>query len=203
VSPTTDHPTIVFADRHHEELEMQIHWRNPNAIEEALRDRAEERIEALGEDHTDLIDVWIDVHVNTHHRQGADEVSLRAQVRGAEIVVRRQAEEAGLALRDALEAFEREMHKLRGRRGDRSRGAAAPNMPPHLGIVDRVFPDRGYGFILTDSGDEVYFHRNAVQHELRFETLQEGQRVALNFEPGEKGLQATVVQPPAPDAPRV
>ena len=182
---------------------MQIHWRNPNAIDETLRERAEERIEALVVDHTDLIDVWIDVQVNTHHRHGGDEVSLRAQVRGSEIVVRREGEEAGLALRDVLEAFEREVHEMRNRRGDRSRGGPQTNVPPHLGIVDRVFLERGYGFILTDAGDRVYFHRNAVQHELRFETLEEGQRVALNFEPGEKGLQATVVQPPAPDAPPV
>lgn len=182
---------------------MQIHWRNPTAIEEPLRERAEERIQALSEAHTDVIDVWIDVQVNTHHRHGGDEVSLRAQVRGSEIVVRREAEEAGLALRDVLEAFEREVHKMRDRRGDRSRGNAQPSAPPHLGIVDRVFPERGYGFILTDAGDQVYFHRNAVQHELRFDALEEGQRVALNFEPGEKGLQATVVQPPAPDAPSV
>jgi cold shock CspA family protein len=46
----------------------------------------------------------------------------------------------------------------------------------------------------------VYFHRNAVRPGLRFQELEEGQRVALNFEAGEKGLQATVVAAPAPDA---
>jgi cold shock CspA family protein len=36
---------------------------------------------------------------------------------------------------------------------------------------------------------------------LDFEALEEGQRVGLNLEGGEKGPQATVVLPPPPDAP--
>lgn len=179
---------------------MQIHWRHPEVVSEAERSAVTERLEALAEGHQDLIDVWVDLHQNTHHRHGGDEVTIRCQARGADLVARRKAEEAGLALREALHAFEREVHRLREKRQDR-RVEPAGGAPPHLGVVDRVFPERDYGFILTDAGDQVYFHRNALHAELSFEGLQEGQRVALNFAPGEKGLQANVVQPPPPDAP--
>jgi cold shock CspA family protein len=74
-------------------------------------------------------------------------------------------------------------------------------MPPHLGIVDRIFPEDGYGFVLTDAGEQVYFHRNAVQGALDFEGLVEGDRVSLNLEAGDEGPQATVVLPAPPDAP--
>jgi cold shock CspA family protein len=64
-----------------------------------------------------------------------------------------------------------------------------------------VFADDDYGFILTDAGEQVYFHRNAVHGGLAFERLAEGDRVGLNFEAGENGLQATVVRPAPPGAP--
>jgi CspA family cold shock protein len=68
-------------------------------------------------------------------------------------------------------------------------------------VVDRVLAAQGYGFIVTDAGESVYFHRNAVRGGLHFEGLEEGQRVGLNIEQGERGLQATVVVPAPPDAP--
>jgi CspA family cold shock protein len=74
-------------------------------------------------------------------------------------------------------------------------------VPPELGIIDEVFADQGYGFILTDGGESVYFHGNALHGGLELEGLEEGQRVAFNIEGGEKGLQATVVRPAPPDAP--
>ena len=66
-------------------------------------------------------------------------------------------------------------------------------MPPFLGVVDRVLRDDGYGFILTDGGEQVYFHRNAVKEGLDFERLEEADRVGLNIEAGIEGPQATTV----------
>ena len=62
------------------------------------------------------------------------------------------------------------------------------------GVVCKLFPREGYGFILKEGGGEVYFHRNAV-HTLTFEKLEDGTEVAFNVEEGEKGPQATTVQP--------
>ena len=62
------------------------------------------------------------------------------------------------------------------------------------GVITKLLRDEGYGFIVLDSGEEVYFHRRAV-HELAFEALDDGMAVSLNTEMGEKGLQATTVNP--------
>jgi cold shock CspA family protein/ribosome-associated translation inhibitor RaiA len=181
---------------------MQIHWRAPDAIGERERRRCESRLVRLAEDRHDLVDVWIDVRARTHHRHGGDEVSIRALVRGAEIAARKKGNPSEVALSDALAAFEREIRTLRERREDLRTGALARgSTPPHLGILERIFFERGYGFILTDSGDQIYFHRNSVQGGLDFDSLVEGQRVALNYEPGREGPQATVVRPAPPDAP--
>jgi cold shock CspA family protein/ribosome-associated translation inhibitor RaiA len=177
---------------------MEIHWRNVEDLAEPQREAAEARIRALAEGRTDLIDVRIVARTTRHHRHGAQEVTLTCQARGQELVATRTRDDLGAALDEVLDAFEREVWRMRDRRtGQRSERPAGP---PELGVIDRVFRADGYGFILTDSGDSVYFHRNAVQG-LDFEALAEGQRVGLNIEPGDKGPQANAVVPAPPDAP--
>jgi CspA family cold shock protein len=178
---------------------MNIQWRNLNDLRDAERRAIEKRLEALAAEHADLIDVQIVAHPTAHHRHGGQEVRVSGHARGKDLVAARTREDVGLALNEALDAFEREVRKLRERRED-SR-TERPAEPPHLGVVDRVLAAQGYGFIVTDAGESVYFHRNAVRGGLHFEGLEEGQRVGLNIEQGERGLQATVVVPAPPDAP--
>jgi cold shock CspA family protein/ribosome-associated translation inhibitor RaiA len=176
---------------------MEIHWRDPHNVDAAERARSEEHLERLATGHTDLIDVWLDFRTTAHHRHGGDEITIRALVRGGEVVARRVADSPKVALRDALDAFEREIRRMREARATPPR---AGSVPPLLGIVERVVRDRDFGFLLTDAGEQVYFHRNALRDELAWETIQEGQRVALEVEAGLDGPQATVVAPPPPDA---
>jgi cold shock CspA family protein len=67
--------------------------------------------------------------------------------------------------------------------------------------VDRIFAEEDYGFVLTDGGERVYFHRNAVHGGLEFDGLAEGDRVGLNIEAGNKGPHATTIVAPPPGAP--
>ncbi len=180
---------------------MEIHWYGLGDLSAEERAEVEARLELLGVGHSDLIDVRISGRRSGHHRHGDQEVHIVCQARGREIVVTRTRSDLGLALNEALDAFEREVQqwreKLRQRRRER------PAEPPHLGIVDRIFHDRGYGFILTDSGEQVYFHRNAVKEGLDFDRLEEADRVALGVEMGREGAQATTVVAPPPGTPSV
>ena len=172
---------------------MEIHWKNVEPIAPEIRERVEERLHALAGEHGDLIDVRISAKSTGHHRHGGQEVRITCAARGKEIVAARTRPDASLALNEAMDVFEREIARLRERRSEqreeRERGA-----PPETGVIDQVLAD--YGFIVTDAGERVYFHRNALQGALDFDGLEEGQRVGLNVEGGEKGLQATVVRPP-------
>lgn len=49
--------------------------------------------------------------------------------------------------------------------------------------------DRGFGFIQTEGGQEIFFHANSLQG-ISFEELQEGQRVSFDEARSEKGPQA-------------
>ena len=64
------------------------------------------------------------------------------------------------------------------------------------GTIKRVVRDRGYGFIRSTDGQEVFFHLNSLQ-QMDFDSLQEGATVEFEVEQSEKGQRATNVRPSA------
>jgi ribosome-associated translation inhibitor RaiA len=104
---------------------VQVHWRNPNELTPETRQDAEARLQRLSNGHTDLIDTWIDIARDGHHRKGNGRVAIRCQARGMELVAHGEREDAELALHEALEVFAREVKRMRERRKDR-RPSAAP-----------------------------------------------------------------------------
>ncbi len=62
------------------------------------------------------------------------------------------------------------------------------------GTIKRVIRDRGFGFIRSSDGQEVFFHRSSLQN-LNFDGLREGESVEFEMERGEKGPRATAVRP--------
>jgi len=53
---------------------------------------------------------------------------------------------------------------------------------------------KGFGFLATDSGQDVFVHFSAIQSS-GFKTLQEGQRVQFDIVSGQKGPAADKVVP--------
>ena len=53
---------------------------------------------------------------------------------------------------------------------------------------------KGFGFITTDSGEDVFVHFSAIQSK-GFRSLAEGAQVEFDLIQGPKGLQAANVQP--------
>ena len=61
------------------------------------------------------------------------------------------------------------------------------------GTIKRL-TDKGFGFIETGSGQDLFFHMSAVQG-VRFEDLKQGQRVSFTEGQGPKGPRAENVKP--------
>ncbi len=61
------------------------------------------------------------------------------------------------------------------------------------GTIKRILRDRGFGFIRTSEGTEVFFHRSALQG-LNFDSLREGEAVEFEVVRGEKGPRASGVR---------
>jgi CspA family cold shock protein len=62
------------------------------------------------------------------------------------------------------------------------------------GIVKWFNDAKGFGFITTDAGQDVFVHFSAIQGR-GFRSLQEGAAVELEVTEGPKGLQASNVTP--------
>ena len=61
------------------------------------------------------------------------------------------------------------------------------------GVIKKLVPDRGFGFISGDSKD-MFFHVSCVE-EVTFEDLTEGQTVEYEVGEGPKGPRAEHVRP--------
>jgi cold shock CspA family protein/ribosome-associated translation inhibitor RaiA len=125
-------------------------------------------------------------------------IRIDLAVPGGKIVVSREPgldhahEDMHVAIRDAFDAARRRlqdhMRKMEGQ--------TKPHAPHTIGHIVRLFPDRGYGFLATDTGEEIYVHSNSV-HGDGFAHLKIGDRVryVLDEETGEKGPLASAVFP--------
>ncbi len=61
------------------------------------------------------------------------------------------------------------------------------------GMVKWFNPEKGYGFIQRDSGEDVFVHYSAIQGD-GYRSLEEGSRVQFVVQSGHKGLQADEVE---------
>ncbi|MGH2353488.1 MAG: cold-shock protein [Chloroflexota bacterium] len=55
------------------------------------------------------------------------------------------------------------------------------------GSIVRLVPQRGFGFIRTADGQEVFFHATGVVGNTPFDYLQEGQAVTFDVEQDTRG----------------
>jgi len=103
------------------EVVVELHWHRPELFGEQERALADERIQTLARDHSDLIGVRISAKPTAHHRHGGQEVQITCDARGGQISASRTRPDLGLALNEALDAFEREVWRMRDRRAERRR----------------------------------------------------------------------------------
>jgi CspA family cold shock protein len=67
-----------------------------------------------------------------------------------------------------------------------------------VGKIKKLVQDKGFGFIQTDAGEDVFFHHSTVA-DMGFDNLTEGQQVEYSIEqsqsPKGKGPRAASVAP--------
>jgi cold shock CspA family protein/ribosome-associated translation inhibitor RaiA len=170
-------------------MELQIEARHTE-VDPTLRDWVHARCEALNTPHADIVQARIALVKHPHHLQGSDEAHVVCTLSGKIINVTRAGETLEDALYKVFDVLERELHDFRSVRRRVSKGPG----PRVRGRIVRLFADRGYGFIATDTHREVYFHANAV-HGIPFAELQVDTVVDLDVEAGHQGPQATRVTP--------
>lgn len=61
-----------------------------------------------------------------------------------------------------------------------------------FGTVKWFNPEKGFGFIEADGGEDVFVHFSAIKAQ-GYKSLEEGQKVKFDTERGQRGLQAANV----------
>jgi cold shock CspA family protein/ribosome-associated translation inhibitor RaiA len=179
--------------------EVQITFRgmvSSPSVEAQVRRRAEE-LEQFS-DRVSACRVTLEAANRRHHQGTIYRVSVDLAVPGGKVVANREPgedhahEDIHVAIRDAFDAARRRLQDHM-RRLD---GQLKQHAVPSIGRIVRVFAERDYGFLETESGDEVYVHRNAVVGG-GFDKLKVGGRVRYVVDPeeGQKGAQASTVVP--------
>jgi cold shock CspA family protein len=177
----------------------EISFRNMDsspALEQSIRSGIDE----LGQFHPRIIScrVVVEKGFRRHRKGNLYGIHVVLRVPGREIIVAHDPEtnhaheDPYVAVRDALHAARRELED----HVRRDRGKVKQHEAPDIGRVSKLVAEADYGFIETDAGDDVYFHRNSVAG-AGYDHLRVGDEVRFVSHPGEgaKGAQASTVTP--------
>ncbi|WHZ24372.1 MAG: Ribosomal arrest protein RaiA / Cold shock protein of CSP family [Nitrospira sp.] len=176
-------------------MNLEVESRNI-AMTPRWKTEIEDRMADLQRGHEDIIHSRVTLTKNRHHKKQANvaEALVLVTVPTRQTITSRKEDKTfEEAIRAAFDAVALELRKFREKRAHKV--VRTEPLPPLRGVVSKLFPRLGYGFILKDGGGEVYFHKNAVKG-ITFKDLEDGLEVMFDTEPGEKGLHATIVQPP-------
>ena len=157
-----------------------------------------------------------------HHRRGSSyHVRIDLTVPGGELVIKHEpnlktrARQSGelefkkhfeisaphkqlrKAIDDAFNAAARRLQDY----ARRQRGDVKHLEPPPRARVRQLFRDKNYGFLVTEDGRDVYFHKDSVLNNA-FGRLKIGTLVSFAEEQGDKGLQASTVRIVAKQGPQ-
>jgi cold shock CspA family protein len=90
------------------------------------------------------------------------------------------------------EAFTAGRRQLQNHALKRRTAVKAPE-PDVIATISEIFPEKGYGYLETPEGRQIYFHENSIIGS-QFEKIKLGAQVHFVEEPGLKGPQASSVR---------
>ncbi|MBV9736253.1 MAG: HPF/RaiA family ribosome-associated protein [Acidisphaera sp.] len=181
-------------------LEIAFHNMSSSASLEA---EIREHVEKLETRYGRLTACRVSVEaLHRQHRTGnIFEVHVTMSVPGRELAISREPHrprehyahpDVRVSVREAFRAAERQLQAFKAKRGQPEKVVGA-NAAALAGQVAQIEPGRDHGFILTNTGSQLYFHRDSVT-DGRFEELQVGDPVHYVEEEGDAGPTAAKVR---------
>lgn len=180
------------------ETQLQLDFQGTDASP-ALRSLVEERVSDLESRFGRITSCRVVIKApGGHHRTGGLlEVSIfLALPDGREVAVNRTPQnderfaDPAFAIGDAFKRARRQLQdNVRKMQGKVKEPERAP-----IGTVAKIDHERGFGFLESADGREIYFHENSVINS-GFARLGAGDRVSYHEAQGDKGPQASTVKP--------
>jgi ribosomal subunit interface protein len=174
-------------------LQITFHGINhSNPIEEYVRARAEKLETFDGR----ITGCRVAIELPHRHSQHGEHFRVRVDITrpGTEVVSERVPDQ-DRAYEDVYAAIDAAFDDAGRRLKDfvqRQRGQIREHERARHGVVAKLFPDEGYGFLHTAEGDELYFHRHAVL-DGAFERMKVGSRVRFVEDESAPGPHASTV----------
>ncbi len=154
-----------------------------------------EAIKADIREHAGKLDKYYDritgcrVVVEALPKRSLYNVNVDLTVPGAELVVKLDPNtDLYVSIRDAFHDARRKLEDF----ARRQRGDVKHHEGQLHARISALFPEKGYGFLTTQDGREIYFHEHSVLNR-KFKQLEVGREVRFAEEMGEKGPQASSV----------
>jgi cold shock CspA family protein len=178
------------------QVPLKITFRNMETSE-ALESYIRERAEKLDSICWNIISCRVVVEAPHKHQRtgGLFHASIDISLPGETIVVNREPDlhkayhDAHVVVRDVFDTAQRKLREFVSRK--KGEVKAHEEMPQ--GKITELYPYEDYGRILTNAGDDIYFHRNSLIN-ADFADLAIGDVVRFVEEQGDNGLQATSVR---------
>lgn len=186
---------------------VQVTFRNMTAIED-VRKEIETRVQKLETYCKPILNCQVTIEAPAkHHRKGAPfQVRIDATLSDGRIDVKyaESSYPAGMrknqdtssehnllmfTIREAFSAGRRQLHDHALKR----RAGVKTSEPDIIATISDIFPEKGYGYLETPEGRQIYFHENSIVG-TRFEKIKLGAQVHFVEEPGLKGPQASAVR---------
>lgn len=170
-------------------MDIKIDARNV-IITPEWQTRIDEEIARLEEHNPGLIHHFrLTLIATRHQRLGLFDVHVVASVPQDTIVVKESGELVLPLLVKCFDVLDRKILEYARRRQQ----IVKQHEERLVGTVSSLVPLQDYGLITSAEGDEIYFHRHAVQ-DTDFDELHEGDVVQYGEGWGDKGPQATWVR---------
>ncbi|TAN68342.1 MAG: HPF/RaiA family ribosome-associated protein [Methylobacter sp.] len=179
------------------QIPLQVTFRgipHSDAVEAKIR----EKVTKLEKFHSHIMGckVAVEAEHHSHHQGNQYHIRIDITTPRKELIISREHhdkkayEDIYVAIRDAFNAAARQLEDY----ARIQQGKVKTHDLQHAGTVIRLLPEKDHGFIATEDGREIYFHRNSVTAG-GFDVLKVGDEIRYIEESDDLGPQAGIVYP--------
>lgn len=167
-------------------MEIQVDVRNLT-MRNTWQEKIDEEKEKLTRHHPGLIQhLRMTIEGTKHHKEGGYEILVVATVPNDTVVVKRKGEKVIPLLVDAFNTLGLQLKEMQRKRRQTAKIKEGIPYNDTQGVIDKLFLEESYGFILTSEGQDVYFHENSLK-DLTMNQLAIGDQVRFGQAEGDMG----------------